>query len=460
MVWLPYPFEGGFCITDDPDASTFVQTRAVYDHLLKKSIVTTKAVWAFEPEEACGLPPTPPSTLRGITLQDETFLSYCRELHRHGFELCPHGASAGNNRRERTRAALELFDQHFGGAETFICHSKNADNIYWEHKTTSLFPFHALLRTYSRHVCEGEVETSPYYWGDLCSSRVNQIRLYRTRCPNTLKRNPSMPYFDPAKPLVNGWFSATKRSLRDCTTEDALRALTKERGLTMLYQYLHRYAEPESGRLNATFVHSIERLASDSGILVGTVAAVMKRLRQLQGVFTLVQGRTIWLLNVGNEDVDNLQIVADRPLSIDVRDGSIVTRGCTIVVKRLRGLAVTAMQASDPVEFAGRNSFPVGRDRRLTCGLPLGKLLVNLTTSDWDVPESEPIRPGSFRLQVPVGGTGMPILSTLMPKEELRLIRDQTALIAREVLLRRRSLTEEKYLDASRRIPLEDHDNW
>jgi hypothetical protein len=93
IIWPPYPYEAGFCITDDPDASTLAQTRTVYDYLMKKSFVTTKAVWAFEPEMRCGIPPIPDSALRGITLADPNFASYCKELHHNGFELCLHGAS-------------------------------------------------------------------------------------------------------------------------------------------------------------------------------------------------------------------------------------------------------------------------------------------------------------------------------------------------------------------------------
>ena len=73
VIWPPYPYEAGFCITDDPDASTVAQTRAVYDFLISKSFVTTKAVWVFEPESRCGVPPIPDSALRGITLADQSF---------------------------------------------------------------------------------------------------------------------------------------------------------------------------------------------------------------------------------------------------------------------------------------------------------------------------------------------------------------------------------------------------
>jgi hypothetical protein len=126
IIWPPFPYEAGFCITDDPDASTFAQTRAVYDYLMAKSVVTTKAVWLSEPAARCGIPPVPDSALRGITLADPDYAAYCRELGSSGFELCPHGASAGNNSRERTEEALRVLAEQYSTFDTFICHSKNA----------------------------------------------------------------------------------------------------------------------------------------------------------------------------------------------------------------------------------------------------------------------------------------------------------------------------------------------
>lgn len=357
VIWPPYPYEAGFCITDDPDASTVAQTRAVYDFLISKSFVTTKAVWVFEPESRCGVPPIPDSALRGITLADQSFASYCSELSKSGFELCLHGASAGNNKREQTLNAFQMFSEKLGKSDTFICHSKNADNIYWEDKTTSLFPFNLLLNIYSKQTCSGEISGSPYYWGDVCNSNINQIRLYRTRCSNTLKRNPSMPYFNPQKPLVNGWFSATKRPLAYCADNIQIEQLKKENGLTVLYQYLHRYANPETNALDQHFVRSINRISGDSKILIQTVSSIMKRLRQIQGVFVVFHDKSFWLINVNDEAVDNLQIKTERPLAIDMQDDNLLSTGCLLVVKYLPGNSIKHIQVSNPITFSQKIHF-------------------------------------------------------------------------------------------------------
>ena len=119
LVWPPHPYRAGFCITDDADAATFEQVKAVYDYLLSRNFRTTRTVWAFKPMDRCGVPPIPDSALRGITLQDSQYLDYCRRLHEHGFEICLHGASAGNNTREYTRQAFDFLERNIGASDTF-----------------------------------------------------------------------------------------------------------------------------------------------------------------------------------------------------------------------------------------------------------------------------------------------------------------------------------------------------
>jgi len=123
LIWPPFPFRAGFCITDDTDAATLESVRIVYDLLASIGLVTTKTVWPFEAAEPCGIPPLPASILRGVTLQDPGYRAYCDGLHARGFEICLHGASAGNNVRERTARALDLVGREFGRPGTFVCHA-------------------------------------------------------------------------------------------------------------------------------------------------------------------------------------------------------------------------------------------------------------------------------------------------------------------------------------------------
>src|SRR6266545_3980467 len=290
LVWPPYPYQAGFCITDDTDAATLESVQIVYDFLSSIRLLTSKTVWVFEPEEPCGIPPLPPSIQRGITLQDSRYLDYCRKLAARGFEICLHGASAGNNRRERTARALQFVAEQFGPAGTFICHAKNAENIYWHEGVVPWGALRWALSRLSRYRCSGEDPESPYFRGDLCREHVRHIRLFRTRKIDTLAANPSMPYFEAEKPFVRGWFGATKRSFRDCTTAEALEELKRGHGLCVLYQYMHRYADVAANRPDRGFQEAAERLMGTPGILVATVSDVMSRLRTIQGMFVAHRG--------------------------------------------------------------------------------------------------------------------------------------------------------------------------
>jgi len=47
LIWPPFPYQAGFCITDDPDDEDLESVKLVYDYLQAIGLVTTKAVWPF-----------------------------------------------------------------------------------------------------------------------------------------------------------------------------------------------------------------------------------------------------------------------------------------------------------------------------------------------------------------------------------------------------------------------------
>jgi len=470
LVWPPHPYRAGFCITDDTDAATFEQVKAVYDFLLSRNFRTTRAVWAFKPMDRCGVPPIPDSALRGITLQDPQYLDYCRKLHEYGFEICLHGASAGNNTREYTRQAFDFLGRNIAASDTFICHGKNADNLYWEHKVTSLPVLRWLLKHYSRHSCSGEVESSPFFWGDICKDKIDQVRLFRTRCLDTLKRNSSMPYFDPHKPFVNGWFAATKRRIIDCATEQARAALKRDYGLTVLYQYLFRYADPKTLALDPRFTKAIDDIAGDQEILVDTVSHIMRRLRLIQGLFVVHNRHRFWLVNTNEDDVRDVQIALSGPAPHVSSDQPVNIRGDTLVLPAVPASAIVSIETDQALRFEGRRCKPADRPNHAAWNLPFGSLFVNLSESPWVVGGGLTVRAHSFALQSAGGGRANhrqagacrchPAISRLAPMEEMRLTLGQMWIVAREILLNRRPMSVDAYLDDSKEIKLEDHDNW
>jgi len=448
VIWPPHPFEAGFCLCDDSDAGETESVRAAYDCLKTHGLVATRASWVFLPEEPCGIPSAPPSILRGVTLADKEFLRLCLELRDAGFEFCLHGASAGNNRRERTQEGFDFMERHFGPQDTFICHAKNADNIYWEEWTAPEPLSRALTSWYSRNRCSGEVPGSRYFWGDVCRGRVKQIRMFRTRNTNTLAANPSMPYFEPRKPYVRGWFSATKRSLRDCTSEVALDRLRRQNGLTVLYQYLHRYALPHGGGVQPAFAESIERLAGTTGIAVMTVAAAMDRLRRMQSVFAVSLGNRAWLANVGGEAVDDVQVrFADQGFT-----------GEPVHIDHVEPNGIVELTMGRAVRFVGRRCAAADRLGRAAVDFGFGTAFVNVGSNEWRW-RGFTVEPHTCRAVFDPGfGLSRPF-SRAGSLELYRLFVGQAGILAREVLLKGRHPDVNQFLSAHQ-IQLEDHDNW
>lgn len=459
LLWTPWPFRAGFCITDDCDATTLDSLRAVYDFLRSVGLRTTRTVWAFEPEEPCGIPAAPPSILRGVTLADPALLAYHRELKRDGFEICLHGASAGNNRRDRTIAALDLIDREFGGTEIWICHAKNADNPYWEHRVAPYRLLQTALRLYSRHRCSGEDQNSPYYWGDVCRERIRHVRLFRTRNPDTLCENPSMPYFESSKPLVRGWFSATKRSFRDCTTPHALGRLKQSNGLTVLYQYLHRYHDPETGKVEPGFRADAERLAADTGIWQATVSTVMARLRALQGVFVLWRGSRAWLVNTNKEPVTGVQVLLPDRCDCRAPRGAATRYGRVLRVHSLASDSVLPLEFEVPVRFLGPRCARVDAAGRASFDFGHGCMHANVGRSRWVLPGGACVGPNRSLLLFNPGLEDIRPMSCAGSSELLRLFLGQMLIVLDEHLSKGRSLRTERFLGA-KTIRLEDHAAW
>jgi hypothetical protein len=456
ILWPPHPHRAGFCITDDTDAATMASVRGVYDFLASIGLRTSKTVWALEPTEPCGIPPLPDSILRGITLEDPSYLAYCAGLAERGFEICLHGASAGNNVRARTARALERIERHFGGAGTYICHAKNAENPYWHEKVAPRGPARWALAPLSRYRCSGEDPASPYFWGDLCLAKIRHIRLFRTRDIDTLARNPSMPYFDPEKPLVRSWFAATKRSFHDCTTDGALSRLEAEHGLCVLYQYMHRYADPATGRLDEGFRADAERLMARASIWVDTTSRLMDRLRLIQGVFVTCRGREVWVANANLEPVDELQLRLENPL---VAPPPGVHRNGTVVrIERIDAGRLVRLETQDAVSGGAR---VVGLDTagHGAIGFGFGRLFVNAGASVWEAVPGVAVPAMGCVARFEAAVEALRPMRRASAAELYALLAGQLGIIGHEILWKGRSPSSKRFLGAEK-IELEDHANW
>jgi hypothetical protein len=272
-----------FTIIDDTDVATLDNVQPVYALLQECGFRTTKTVW--------------PMSWRGgksnfecsETLEDPRYLEFVRELAVNGFEIASHGATMESSERNDIQASIDRFASLLGTVpRVYANHSLNRENLYWGLGRID----HPLIRQIYRHVIrttddhyQGHVEGSAWWWGDLCKAHHTYVRNLTFNHLNVLRANPSMPYHDPRRPLVNWWFSAA--DAEDC--DEFARRMTKERideledegGVCILATHLgKRYMQ--NGCIDSRFEAAIRYLATRPGWYV-PVGELLDWLRDSKG---------------------------------------------------------------------------------------------------------------------------------------------------------------------------------
>lgn len=309
ISWLPDSYQAAITITDDPDNGDFCAFKTMYDFMMDIEFPVTRAMWVYKNIEPTGTPHLEIS-FKAPLLTEPECLHYCKKLSEHGFEICLHGASCGNNDRLHTTSALTFLKNEIGESPVYICHSKNAENLYWDAKTANSHLEMRLLQLYTKNRCFGDIADSNYFWGDICRENIKYIRMYRTRSFNTLAFNPSMPYHDFSKPFVNYWFSATKGHIPHLFTGDNIDQLCQEEGVSILYQYLHKYVN-ENLVIHPEVKKSLQRVASDNRILKLPVSAILERLKQIQNLVYIFHKGTVYLINTSRNAINSVKVSLD-----------------------------------------------------------------------------------------------------------------------------------------------------
>jgi hypothetical protein len=196
-----------FTVVDDTDVATVANVKPVYDLLHELGFRTTKTVWPLPCPEGSR------DFSSSQTLADPDYRAFTVDLQRRGFELTWHGATMETSERARTLAALRRFSEVFGEyPRIHLNHALNRENIYWGMRRLDSPMLRTLVGRVAGWPAEyfaGDVEGSPFWWGDLCQKHVIYGRNLTTNDINTTQFNPSMPYRDPARALVPWWFSAS-----------------------------------------------------------------------------------------------------------------------------------------------------------------------------------------------------------------------------------------------------------
>ena len=255
-----------FTIVDDTDGATLEKNKPVYAFLYQNKLITTKTVWVYPPKDY----------RRGDSLQIKEYLKFIRNLKQKGYEIALHGVGSGNFSRQEILEGLEFFKNAIGEFPvTHINHSSTClNNIYWGAKRYE-FPFDFVVRKlYPLYKKEfyGEVEYSPYFWGDVHKRYIKYTRNHDLCELNLLKFDPNTPYLDKAKiKYSNFWFSsanaANPKIFNKVVTFDRIDRLERENGVAILYMHLARFVS-KSGKIKNDFKEKIKYIAQKDGWFV------------------------------------------------------------------------------------------------------------------------------------------------------------------------------------------------
>ncbi len=259
-----------FTVFDDTDWGTLANVGPVYAFLADCGFRTTRSCWLFRGDPNRGKNP-------GQTVDDDDYRNWLLDLQAKGFEIGWHGATWHSSERERTAAALARFAEVFGhdpaaGAN----HTGQEEGMYWGSKRVTGWRrlIYNVLTGYRNHnKYFGDVEGSPYFWGDLCKQRIKYFRNFIFKDINTLKACPLMPYVNPPKPYVNYMFASSDGNeigaFNRCLRESDQDRLEVEGGACIMYTHFAKGFCPE-GKLDRRFQELMARLARKNGWFVPT----------------------------------------------------------------------------------------------------------------------------------------------------------------------------------------------
>jgi hypothetical protein len=204
---FPHGKRFAFTVVDDTDVATVANAKPVYELLHELGLRTTKTVWPV------GCPEGSPNFSSSQTLEDADYRAFALDLQQQGFEVTWHGATMETSVRGRTIGALQRFHEIFGVyPRIHVNHSFNRENVYWGAGRLDSRILRVVVGRFTGMPAEyfmGHIEDSAFWWGDLCEKHVVYGRNLTTSDINTARFNPSMPYRDPARPLIPWWFSAS-----------------------------------------------------------------------------------------------------------------------------------------------------------------------------------------------------------------------------------------------------------
>lgn len=276
MARFPGNKRFAFTVFDDTDNSAVKNVSPVYRFLDEIGMRTTKSVWV--------LPNVPGTMIGGSHLYDREYLSWVQRLE--GFEIALHNVRNADATRAVVEKGLREFENLLGfRPRAHANHSCNRENVYWGPARLSYRTTRALYNLATHFGCtscyQGHQPNSEYFWGDICKERIDYVRNFVVKEINLDRVNPSMPYHNPAQPLVNFWFSscegATVDSFCDTLSEANQDRLEAESGVCIMYTHFASGFSVD-GKLHPRFERLMRRLGKKDGWFV-PVSTLLDNLR-------------------------------------------------------------------------------------------------------------------------------------------------------------------------------------
>ena len=253
-----------FSIIDDTDDATLENIRPVYDFLYEQGIKISKTVWVY---------PALDEPSSGDCLQRDEYADYIKVLHERGYEIGLHNVGSADYdspyTREKILGGLDFFEKRLGFKPT-ICvnHSYNPDSVYGGYKRFNnpmAWVVKKLYKQYGR-TFYGEVEDSPYFWGDKHKELFKYSRNHECDTMLTTKWDKRIPYIDPRRSkYANYWYSATfapnQNVFNYVVNDEALAKLERKGGCCIIFTHLGYYCK--DGVIDPGFVERIKKIASN-----------------------------------------------------------------------------------------------------------------------------------------------------------------------------------------------------
>ena len=270
-----------FTIFDDTDLTTIENGPPIYDILADLGFRTTKSVWPLQGKHK--------PFVGGTTCQDADYLAWVKSLQEKGFEIALHNVTFHSSTRQEIQSGFEQFHDYFGAYPGIhVNHADCQDNIYWGKSRLTGFKKWVYSKFYSQHRNRdffGDVEHSPFFWGDICQQKIKYVRNFVYQDLNTLKACPFIPYHDPHRPYVRYWFASSDGSngtrFINRIHEANQDRLEQEGGASIIYTHLGMRVT-ENGAINPRLHKLLERLSKKNGWFV-PVTTLLDYILQARG---------------------------------------------------------------------------------------------------------------------------------------------------------------------------------